>query len=61
MTQLDSLEGEGQHLPWNCGLIVVGSRAVAAAVMVLDLAGPPAPPPLVAALQHPLPDYLDFG
>ena len=61
MTSLDSLEGERQHLPWNCALIVVGSRAVAAGEMVLDLAGPPATPPLVAALQHPIPDYLNFG
>ena len=58
MALLESVEGEGWDSPRNCALFVLRSRAVAVAVMVSHLAGPPLPPLLVAALQHFIPDQL---
>ena len=53
-----SVEGEGINSPRDRALVILSSKAVAFAMMMLHLVGPPLPPPLVAALQHSIPDQL---
>ena len=60
MTSLETVEGEGQHSPRSRALVVLSSRAVAVTVIVLQLVGPPLPPPLVTALQYLIPDQLHW-
>ena len=61
MTSLETVEGEGQHSPRSRALVVLSSRAVAVTVIVLQLVGPPLPPPLVTALQYLIPDQLHLA